>query len=328
MLISAYGIFTLDYELINELERLWENPAGDSVILSVDFEQSGVDDIIAMTDTNILYYDDRLSNEPAQIDEITYNPCVINSIIKVNTTLQIQVDARDTNDAVLGYDKLNFNIYIYEGTTNEMNYTARNVTTSQVDGTTTVIAQFIVNKTGINNNILVEVWDNANPTEIATDEQLFSVGLEGLEFGDVVCSKELVPLPDTVLSLPAECHYDDDCPNGYVCIDNECIEIEESLPVTAMQEASGIFRIGITALWLMFMLALAIGFWFAPLDRKYSFFDSANARLGAILIGEIIMLILGTVFGFLHPAIIISLIILCIVVIGIWITKKFANVGA
>lgn len=322
-IISAYGIFYLEYTGDNRLERLWQNPSGDSVINSIDFELFGVDDIIAMTDTNIFYYDDRLSNEPAQIIQVEHNPCPINMIIKVNSTYQAIITARDTNDFALGYDDLNFNAYVYYGTTNEMNDTHRNISTSQTDGTTSVITQFVLNQTGSNIEFLVQAWDNENPTEIDTYEQTFNVQNEGIEFGDVTCIDEIEIIDDAI--LPTICSFDDDCPNGYVCIDSKCVEIEESLPVVAMQEASGIFRIGITALYLMFMLGLAIAIWFAPVGRREGFFDSANARLGTIFIGESFMLLLGTIFGFLHVAILISLIILGLIGSSIWIVRQFTG---
>lgn len=327
-IVNSYGVLELDWNTncraelppIKCMNLIFENPVGDSVLISVDAEKTGRDDLIALTSTNLWYIDDKYSNSDGYISYYYVNPC-LDATWKINTSLEVRMIVNNEDILEDTEDKVSAKAILYYGDDNEQDSGwSANVTA----GTTLTFPNLKINETISTATLRLIGRDAFNPANIDIIDLTFSVGTTGVEFGD--CSTEVDLLaPEEDIILPSECSYDDDCPNGYVCIDGECITVESSLPVLAMQEASGIFHIGITALWLMFMLALLIAIWFAPVALKSNFFDSANARLGAIFLGESIMLIMGVVFGFIPLAILITIIILGLIGFSIWTVKKFTG---
>lgn len=321
-ILSAYGIFTLDFVGINELIRVFQNPQGDSVILSIDFEQFGADDLIVMTDTNIIYLDDKVSNEPAQIDDVTFNPCVIDSVIKVNETLQVTVDASDTNDAVLGFDNLSISISVYDGDSNQQNVTNK-VTTSQIDGSTTVIEAFILNKTGSAKVIRVEVFDTENPTQVASVEQTFTVNVNGIEFGDSICTLSVTLPPDdeVLCTSNSDCDANQFCSTEGVCTDNIDDDPANAV-VTGIATIGGFSGLGLTTIWLILMTFVTVFIWFAILERGMS----ANGALGAIAVFNTLMIILGARLEIISSSLVVIIVVLGVVIIGVFLAKFLTGV--
>lgn len=306
-IINPYGIFTLDFVGVNELLRIFQNTAGDSVILAVDLERVGADDIIAMTETNIFYFDDKLSNEPAVIVDITFNPCVIDSFLKVNTTLSIITEVRDTNDAILGFDPINLEVIVYEDTTDERNQTFTNVSVSQVTGATTIPSEFIVNVTGISQRIVLRASDTENPTEIDEVIQIFSVAELGLEFGDSICTLEIE-----------------------VTAEEEEAALNISVAATAnegltnfFEGASNEFKVSP----LVIVLFLMLGFTFAVLttaDRANDSMITMN-KIVFLFVGNAIIFILGALVGAIPFGALLVIIIFGIFGIILWASRMFNN---
>ncbi|MAH48572.1 hypothetical protein CMI37_22295 [Candidatus Pacearchaeota archaeon] len=309
-IISAYGIFTVDFVGTNELLRIFQNPQGDSVLLSIDLEQFGADDLIALTDTNIIYMDDKVSNEPAQIDDLTFNPCVVNSVIKVNESLQVSVDASDTNDAVLGFDNLTISISVYDGTSNQQNVT-NTVTTSQVDGSTTVIESFNLNETGFGNVIRVEAFDTGNPTEVASVEQTFTVNINGIEFGDATCTLTVTAPDEDEINVTVEA--------GTLTVD-----ATENSITTGIQTVIDLTGLAGTTFWLLLMLAFSMGIYF----RGSSLNWSGNSTLGAIALVNVLFIVLGARVGVISTGLIVIMVVVSVVILGVFLGRFLTGVGA
>ncbi len=311
--ISPYGIFNLQFSGVpNTLESLFINPAGDSVIYSIDLEGFGSDDLIAMTSTNIFYFDDRLSNEPGEIVSLTFNPCITDSILKINTTLQIQAELRDTNPPSLGFDDMNADFFIYESSSNEQNASFRNLTTSQSDGTTTVITQFIVNQTGNALRFVTEAFDSENPDEIDSNLQTFSVQLTGLEFGDSTCTIQVAIPPEVDPEVPD-------------LITESAAENSISNTLQALADLSGLSQL----IWWTIFMAFAAIFIFiggTVFNRgQGEVLEDSHTKLGVILVVEIALLIIGTLVGVVPIGITIAIVVVGLVVVSLFLNRMFTG---
>lgn len=321
--IGTHGVFQMTDEDFtgwwtgNIMERIYDIEFEASCIV-VDAQKIGASDIICVRETAVQYIDDNLVNEPAYISDHREDPCIDSGTIRVNETMQIKLTIEDQNPSPLPPDLVSSRVTLYDGTSNAQVSELGNQTSG-----VQVIHLFTngLNITG-NVNLLYEAWDTGNPSVIDRISQTFLVASTGVRFGD--CESGGVIIPD-VITIGEECSNDEQCGSGVSCIGGVCVADEDTLPVRAMREASEVFGIGVTALWMMFMMALAIGFWFAPIGKNNDFFDSANARFGIIILGETFMLILGTMFGFIPLAIMITIIILGLIAGSIWMVKRFTG---
>lgn len=310
-ILTTYGVFEIDFTPA-DLNRIFDPSTTRGVNLGIDLEQFGQDDIISMTDTNIFYFDDKGSNNPAEIIEITYNPCPVNTLIKVNTTMQVTVEARDTNTFALGFDDLTFSTFAYFSDANQQNRTLPNISTSQVDGSATVIYAplFDMNKTITNGIIRTEVFDVANPTEIDIEEQLFSVAQQGLEFGDATCTVEIIIPPEEV----------------EVGVLNISTDATANVGITNFFEgASNEFKVSPLIIVLFLMLAWTIAV-LTTADKMNDSMISMN-KVIFMLIGNAFIFIIAAVVGAISFGVLLVFIILFIFSIVIWARRQFtANV--
>lgn len=323
-ILTTYGIFELDFSGVdNVLERIFNIGTTRGVNLAVDLEQFGQDDIISMTPTNIFYFDDKGSNNPAQLIDITYNPCIVNTLVKLNTTLQVTVEARDTNTFALGFDDLNFSVFAYSGNPNQQDRFAGNIPTSQVDGTAIVIFSplFDLNQTGSGNILRVEVFDSENPTEVDSNEQIFSVGVTGLEFGDGTCTQTIIIIgeeeeDEAALAAALEAAIPDDR------VDNGV--------TTGIITLSNLLGLGGTTIWLIIMVALSIGVWGAVMqtNREGIPMIPGSAALGLIAILNVLMIIIGARLGILSAGLVVIISVIAVVIIAVFLGRFLTGLRA
>jgi len=301
--INAYGIFELDFDSCSiltancDIERIWENPQGDSALISVDVEKVNKEDLIALTPTHIYYFDDLFSFTPAFIKNISFNPC-INSQIKQNSSFEIVVTVDDVDNDFVGA-----RVIVYLDTPSEIDFNwSNNVTTEfgDVEFPFSGVYDEIIG-TG---TIRAMARDVRQPTEIDIIDTPFSVGLNGVEFGDCVTNLgfEIVEVEEEI-----EEEFLEDLRETDV-IDN---------PVTnAMTTLQGLFGIGATLLWFIFMLIVTWGLWVTKVSES-----SPNTSFGVIIIANVLMLIIGTILGFIGAGLIITFSVLGIIAIGVWISR-------
>lgn len=282
--LSSFGVFGIDFTFFDELELIFQNPKKDSVIISVDAEKNGQEDLIVLTSANLFYLDDGFSNTAANISNILINPC-IESVIKVNETMSVDVTVDDPNG-----DDIAARVRIYAGSPFEQDSGfSANFTTGTV-----IPFNFVLNKSLSNAEMIITARDVENPTVINTITKTFSVGENGVEFGD--CTTELDP---ALIAAEAEANL--------VLLDLQTNAISVDVNTLAVLTNTSSFIV-----WIVIMIAIALALAFNPMVET-----KPRTCLAILLILEILMLILGTILGILPLGIIITIIIVGIIVLAL-----------
>jgi len=327
--INAYGVFELDYQGIlgDDLIMLYPSPADESSqLLLYDYEQIGLTDLIVATATNVYYIDDGFTNKVGYIDSVTIDPCT-SSVWKVNTSVDVTLVCKDFDG-----DQVTTMSYLYYGESFQQNGTSMVAASG-----TTFPFLFIANETGAAYQLRVECSDVENPTEIHSEIYLFSVSTNGVENGDCITS-DTPSAPDgsgaedeAPVIVGESCDTSDDCPTGTVCDDitDTCVlptPPKQSNPDnsinTGVRVLSGMTGLGSTLLWLVIMGIVA---W--AVVQNWGF---THDTMPYILILELVLLIVGTVMGFIPLGYIIALALVGILIIGAWFRLKFvgSNTGS
>ena len=174
-ILTPYGVFYIDYEGDDELLPLYDIPYSDGSAVSSDVEQVSRDDILYLTNSGLLWYiDDGFVNQPGEIDEWEVDPC--DAVWKQNTSVGITLKLYDDEgDLVQG------RAILYEGDANEQD----TGWTANVSSGSTVNFFFDggANQTGIG-TLSLYARDSENPTVNDSVNIAFSVGTDGVEFGD------------------------------------------------------------------------------------------------------------------------------------------------
>jgi len=303
--LSTYGVFRLSDETFNgtifikTLDLIFDGVVEDSTCIQVDAQKTtpSKEDIICLTSTQLFYIDDGFSNSPADIieEETQFNPCVIDSVIKLNETLEILVVVEDVdNDLVSSF------VTIYKDDSNEqVSITIGNVSSGQIQP-----HSFILNKTG-NGIIEISAFDIENPNVIDIVTQSFTVANNGIEFGQSKCTlAPEVEILEGVLNVSAD------------ATANEGI-------IDFIEGGSNIFKVSP----LIFVLILMIAFTIAVLttgDRMNDSMISMNKIL-FLLIGNSIIFIIGALVGAVPFGVLLTLIILGAFGVVLWARRVFTG---
>ena len=193
-IITPYGVvqlddgdvvwgFGLDCALfgICNANVIWANPE-DTLLYPNDFESVGRSDILGLSPTNLWYFDDGYSNSPAELDAVYSNPC-IDYTWKINTSVEIRPTIIDVDGdsvsarAILYYNNLSGNIQDSGWSINS-------------SSGTTFPFNFEANQT-IGSGILKIYYRDTGDETIGTTDFSFSVGTNGIEFGDS-CTTDVI----------------------------------------------------------------------------------------------------------------------------------------
>ena len=112
-IINSYGVFRLNFEGVNHLDLIWENPISNGAVISVDYEEVGREDMFVLTDTNIWYINDGFTNLGSNISSYYTNPC-LDSTWKINTSVEVRITSTDDEG-----DLVNSRAIFYQGESNE-----------------------------------------------------------------------------------------------------------------------------------------------------------------------------------------------------------------
>lgn len=309
--ITPYGVMRIangdtsspDWEII------FANPqATDGIMIPVDGEFSDSEDLLLYTSGNFFYIDDGLSNQGAFISNVTFRPCPIDAILKINTTLEIDVIIKDDNPSPLAQDPVTARVSVYNGDSNEQNDLP--IEFNNVSSGALLPYSFILNKTITNSEILIEGFDSINLNDIDSQTFNFNVQLNGVEFGDTTCSVGF----------------------GAPSVEEEAPTVitEASLTVDATDNAiiTGVFTVialtgvsGIT-FWLVLMIAFAVAIFFrgAMIDWPM------NTILGSIAVVEALLIILATRLGIFSNDLLVIITIIGVVIIGTFIGKFLTGI--
>ncbi|KKN50124.1 hypothetical protein LCGC14_0636220 [marine sediment metagenome] len=309
-ILSTYGIFKIDFTPAN-LVRIFDPQTTRGVNLAIDLEKFGQDDIISMTETNIFYFDDRGKNNPAVIVDIEYIPCPVDTLIQINTTMQVKVTARDTNTIALGFDNINFDTSAYFGDGNQQNRSLPDISTNPISGEAVVIytPRFEMNKTITNGIIRTQIQDT-NLTEADVEEQLFSVAQQGLTFEDgVSCIVEVeliaaAEVEEPLLNITAD------------ALANEGI-------IGFVEGGSNQFKVSPLVFVLILMLAYTIAV-FTTKDKTNDSMITMN-KVIFMIVGNAFIFIIGTIIGAISFGIMLVIIILAIFSVVLWARRQFTG---
>jgi len=230
--------------------------------------------------------------------------------IKQNSTLSIDVIVDDIQDQdLLGLDPVSLNITVYKGDANEQKFNYVNQTSG-----TTLPFTFELNKTIVGGQIELLAWDAQNENEIDVQTQLFTVGQNGIEEGDVDCSIGFAAEEGAVSGITGN------------QTKNEILAGDENdnFLINGMVAFSDITNIPATMGWIFLMIIAAIVIFTSPTFFNPSQKSPQNALIGMVVV-EIFMLILGVMLGFISFGILLTIIIISVTVLGVWIKRHFMN---
>lgn len=287
--ITPYGIMQVDslaglVPVDQEMDKLVGMPLITPVVVPVDAQKVGLNDFLLLDSTRLMYYDDGFSNTPGTLGNIEINPCLGESIIKVNSSVTVTFSVNDVND-----DVVQGRVVLYENEPNEQDTGWINASA----GVEFLLGGLVANQTTANSDITIYGRDVENPTSIDSFTQRFSVGLQGVTYGQCV----------TTITL------EDDSTNatglGGVNLQNNAI-------TNSVNEVFGFTGIGTTMIWLIVMIVVGAVIWINTGQHGSHTF----AMIGMV---EGFLLILGTILGFMPLYIIVTISIMLVAGITLFV---------
>lgn len=136
--MNSYGVFSLiwdegDYGEFPGLgcgtgdkcsaELLFKNPKDDSVFLASEVDNSNLNDLFVMTDSDITYIDDGYQNTPGYIDRYEITPC-LDEVWKQNETVHVEIGVSDPFDGNTVSSRSILYYGLYEGGVNVKAYSS------------------------------------------------------------------------------------------------------------------------------------------------------------------------------------------------------------
>lgn len=306
-ILTPYGVYTADFEECSILgncddgfNNIFLNFCGDSVNLAIDIENIGSTDLLCMTDTEIVYIDDLLSNQPATITQLSFDPCITDTIIKVNETLKVTVQVTDGVQGSIPADKVNQIVTTYKDTDNELISSAFNLTSGSQNS-----HFMLLNQTGTNFNLEVQGYDNGKPSSIDIIDLTFSVGQNGAETGTgQTCTlsfaeeEEETAINETLLITDSQ--------NSGTAV------------VSLIQQLTGF---GGVLAWILIMLIVGIGLYVSPTVAGINMSGHMTSMIAFIFFIEMVLLIAGVLLGFIGIGFLITMFVILITAIGIAISR-------
>ena len=253
---SSYGVFRLDHVTgDNNLELLWENPKGESVLYNIDVEKSGVDDLLIMTSSHLWYIDDNFVNANAEVSRYRTNPS-IEFTIRTNETIHVELYCTDDES-----DNVQGSITGYLGHSNEQfsgwssSFVSGQSISLTFEANVTIGAGTLrLSCRDINHNIS----DNVSVS--------FSVSNNGIQFGDAIYDS------GDIVEETAE--------------EEAETELEEQVEGFFSGFGLDLNSAGKAVIWLILMLYAGV------------VLGSHNVNPAGILVGEMGMLLIGSMIGF------------------------------
>jgi len=292
-----------DSNKICEMKLIYEIPSEQNAIISADYEAVNREDLIFITDSNLGYINDGWSNRDcSQQTCITYyyfNPST-SGTWKINTSFEIRFKIEDyDNDYVNAKLDLYYNDDNNQTTEWSLNYSSGTIF-SFTD------SDLKINKTISNGIIRLSARETGNPSGIETLDIPFSVGLNGLEFGDNYDEWEYDGVEegdeDDSLNLPT----------GGAVTDVYIDAIDDYL------------HIGRTLIWILFVIALS--FW------ALAYFKLWEESLSLFTFGFVFLffigLLAGRLLGYVSTGIILSIIIVSAGAFVLFIIKLVSGRGS
>lgn len=276
-IVTSFGILSLDYDSVSgeDLQVVYNSPIGrDAILLPVDVQGNGLNDLLAMTTSNLYYVDDGFSNTPAFINEdySEIDPCT-SRIWKLNTSVLISVRADDIDTG----DRVQARAILYYGTANENDTGWSAPTTSPTDYSFVFeanksivggVAYVMVRDPDENNRSFPDDLCSDPTTDVGCKKFIFSVSPTGTEEFGGGCVESFGTDPDDVgeeedddiVQEGGACDKDSDCagyPDSFCNNDGACqalIDISDNKLTDGLKEASVL-----SGMPLLLLLVIVIG---------------------------------------------------------------------
>lgn len=294
ILSSCWLLGDCDMDLIFEQPKQTNSP----VIISADFDNIGSDDLIVLTNNNLFYLDDGITNDPINpfcgesgsisgtCSEYSVNPC-LDSVWAINTSVEIKIIANDPE-----LDNIKVNASLYDGDVNHQDESS-----SVISSGTEVLFQFVANKTGTY-DLVVRGSDVENNLSIETATKTFTVAAAGVVINSCISTFDsgIITLSTNVSSIGT----------------NDLLG-SDSIS-TGVNALGSNFSLTPFLVWIMIMIGMALGIIFSDFATK-----SPVMAFAALLIVEILALIMGIKIGAISSDMILILGLLGVITVGIWL---------
>ncbi len=294
-LVVSYGVFEIDQSGAGcgltgdcSMSLIFENPKPDSVVISVDAEKEGREDLLVMQTDRLWYLDDGFTNTGGNISRYITNPC-LDSTWRINTSVEIRVQVTDFDS-----DQVAAKTILYLDDANEQD---SGWTTNQTSGTTFSFS-FKANTTIGSGTLRMVGRDTGQPLQNTTLDVSFSVGANGVGFGECETDSGLLITEEDIFT------------------ESE-IDRQDNALVTGARVISNLFGgIGESVVLLIIMLILVYGIWTNGGER------APVLAFGISLISIFIMLIIGAKLQIIGTGLVVSLILVVLLEIALW-TARF-----
>lgn len=198
-ILTSIGVFRLTdnngAELTGnpfDMELIWENPYNNMAFVPTDLDYVGWDDLVGLTPTNLWVFQDGVENGLPDLTGGSINPTPL-STWKVNTSMEWRAQITDNEG-----DLVSARVIIYEGETNEQDSGWSYNFTS---GTTFSFSNWDINETTTSSTMTLYYTDSRHPDQNKSVSYPFSVGINGIEFGDTILTLESEATNDTGLNI-------------------------------------------------------------------------------------------------------------------------------
>lgn len=317
-ILTSYGVFGLDYSGVLcvashdcDMSLIWENPKSNGVVISADVEYLGFEDLLVLQSNNIWYIDDGYTNNQAYLGDGEINPCVVDNVIKTNTTVQVQYQVLDVEG-----DTVNTTTIIYYGT-------PYNQSSGWVSGSsgTTFNFLFTANHSALNQKIRIYYKDDFNSEHTNNpeyEEFTFSVSDSATtQYGD--CTSYFsgtTPEESEAQDTGAECEQNSDCSSG-MCVDGVCVAETDNTDNAIVNAGNTISHEFEIPKFFLVLFVLLIATYVIAVNQEIE----SSVKMPIIALIWIVGIVAGAKFGFISTGLIVTIVILSIAVAVVFVRR-------
>lgn len=287
--VAGCGIASCTFNLC-AMDKIFDVPVDDLAMISVDAQNSGREDLIGLTSTNIWYFDDGFSNSPAIIDAYQINPC-IDSTWKANTTVEARITPTDADG-----DTVSARAVIYDG----LNFSQDSGWSSYSSSGATFTFSFIASELVSTGTMILYARDSVNPSEPDSIPITFSVSTSGVEYGDCKTTIDVEQVENATGNLSG----------GQIVDYDSNVALDSVLAIKNSALGRGL---SVQIIWLVIMFVLGAGVVFAMVTGMKDLITThPNLAVGVIglvfFVLEVIMTIIGALLHILNVGVVIVLV--------------------
>lgn len=303
--LTPFGVYTPVWRIhsydglipIYSLEKIYSSPVSTpNYLLSYDLGNDGHAELIAQEPTLLTSIDDKFVNSPGIIKgDINFNPC-LETVWKANTSVTVSYRVYDADS-----DQVCAQAYIYYGTTKSQDSGVLCGSSNQL-----MTFSFIANVTGSNYRIVLSGWDVSHSTGKSYYNTTFSVSANGVEYDE--CKTTISGYNEATTST------------GNTTLSQT--PATDNVFKQAMIQIDSNLGIGSTVIWVILMMLISgVIIW---MFVRYSTVDPAPVAF-IVACFNAMMLVLGTMLGFIPFGIFIAFVIFFLVIGVVFLWSKLTG---